>query len=153
MSSIARAETPTSVPLARLAPPLVASLAIAWNLFGLTRLVETVQSTPASLVRMGMSPAQAALYASVPGWMNAGFAVGVLGGLLGSLLLLARRRLAVPVLAASLAGYVVLFAGDVTEGVFAALGLPQVLVLTTVLAIATGLLAWSRRLARAGALR
>ncbi|HEU4408588.1 MAG TPA: hypothetical protein VFS43_25225 [Polyangiaceae bacterium] len=79
------------------------------------------------------------------------FAVGTFGGLAGCLLLLLRRRVATPVLAASLAGYVLLFAGDVTEGVFAALGAPQVATLSAVVAIAAALFAWSRRLERRGA--
>jgi hypothetical protein len=56
-------------------------------------------------------------------------------------------------LAASLIGYLVLYAGDITEGVFAALGWPQVAILSAVVAIAACLLVWARRLHRTGALR
>jgi len=143
--SVLEARLESFVP--RFAPPLVAALGIAWNLFGVSQFLGTLRSTPESLMEMGMTRAQAAVYTSYPTWMTVGFAVGVFGGLAGSVLLLTRRRAAVPVFAASLAGYVVLFVGDVTEGVFAALGASQVAILSTVVAIAAGLLAWSRWLA------
>ena len=47
-------------------------------------------------------------------------------------------------LAASLAAYVALWIGDAIHGVFAAMGAPQVAVLTTVVAIAAALFAASR---------
>lgn len=136
-----------------LAPPLIAIFGIAWSLFGVVQFIPTLSDTPESLVRMGMSAEQAAVFANYPAWMSAGFALGAFGGVIGSALLLARRALAVPVLAASLAGYVVLFVGDITEGVFAALGAGQVGVLTLVLAVAAGLSIWSRRSLRQGDLR
>ncbi len=164
-----RSPLPTSAPLALASPPtttsatsapsagrglLLGSVAgVAWNLYGVVQFLQTLQSTPESLRRMGMTAAQAAVYTSYPAWMTGAFAVGVWGGLAGSALLLARRAWAVPVLALSLLGYLALYVGDITEGVFAALGAPQVAILTTVVAVATALLVWSRRLARRGALR
>jgi hypothetical protein len=127
---------------------IIATLGVAWNLFGAVQFLQTLGSTPQSLMDMGMSAEQAFVYTSYPAWMNAGFGLGVFGGLLGSALLLARRRSAVPVLAASLAGYLVLYAGDITEGVFAALGAPQIAILTLVVAIAAGLFVWARWLDR-----
>ncbi|MFN7496667.1 MAG: hypothetical protein ACK5XZ_12185 [Hyphomonadaceae bacterium] len=47
-------------------------------------------------------------------------------------------------LLASLVAYVVLYIGDIVHGVFAALGPPQVIVLTVVVAIAAALL-WVAR--------
>lgn len=135
------------------APPLIAIFGIAWSLFGVMQFIPTLSDTPESLMRMGMSAEQAAAYAAYPAWMSVGFAAGAFGGVLGSALLLARRALAVPVLAASLVGYVVLFIGDITEGVFAALGAGQVGVLTLVVAIAAGLWRWSRRSLQLGDLR
>ncbi|TRW14560.1 hypothetical protein [Glacieibacterium frigidum] len=122
-----------------------AGLGALWNAFGTVQFAEAVTATEASLIAMGMTPAQAATMTSYPLWMTMGFAGGTLGGLAGSLLLLARRRLAVPVFAASLAGYVVLYIGDITEGVFAALGTEQVVILTSVVLIAA-LLLWLARL-------
>jgi hypothetical protein len=131
----------------------LAAAAVAWNAFGVAKFLESVRSTPESLERMGMTAHQAAVYSSYPVWMSVAFAVGVFAGLAGSVLLLAGRSKAVPVFGASLLGYIVLFVGDATEGVFAALGTPQVAVLSTVLLIAGALFAWSRSLARQGFLR
>ncbi len=100
---------------------LIGALAgLTWNVFGVVQLVESLRDTPESLMAMGMTAEQAALYATYPAWMSGAFAVGALGGVLGCALLLLRHRYATPTLAASLAGYIVLYAGDITEGVFAA---------------------------------
>ena len=128
----------------------VALAAIAWNAFGCFQWAETLRSTYEALLRMGLDHDAATTLAGLPVWMDVAFGVGVIGGLAGSVLLLARRRLALPVFVASLIGYCVLFVGDVTEGVFAALGASQVVVLTFVVAIAIGLVAHSRALARRG---
>lgn len=135
----------TPAPLEARLTPIFAALGVAWNLFGVAQLAESLRSTPESLMAMGMTAAQAATMTSYPAWMSVGFAVGALGGLVGSALLWARRRSATAVLAASLVGYLVLFVGDITEGVFAALGAPQVMILSVVVAIACGLWAWARR--------
>ena len=154
MSTHARTLNPSSATsVAALVHAAIALAAVAWNGFGVAKFVETLRSTPATLAEMGMTAEQAAVYTSYPAWMNIAFAVGVFGGLGGSLLLLARRRGSVPVFAASLAGYVVLYVGDITEGVFATLGAPQVIVLTVIVAIAAALLGWSHHLARRRCLR
>jgi hypothetical protein len=59
-------------------------------------------------------------------------------------LLLLRLRIAQPVLAVSLVAYVALWIGDAIHGVFAAIGLPQIVILTIVVAIAAALLLLSR---------
>ena len=115
---------------------------LVWNAYGLWQFAGSLVATPDSLV--AMTPEQAAVMTSYPVWMTIAFAIGVLGGLLGSALLALRRGLAVPVLLASLVGYIVLYVGDMTQGVFAAMGAPQVIVLTVVVAIAVGLLLLAR---------
>ena len=123
---------------------------LAWNAFGLFRFATTTFASAAELAASGMTPAQAELYASLPAWMHAAFALGVIGGLLGCALLLFGDRRATPVFAASLAAYVVLWAGDLALGVFAAFGWPQVAILSFVVAVAAALLACSRRAERRG---
>jgi hypothetical protein len=117
----------------------LAALGLAWSGFGIVQFFSTSFKPAGALIAKGMTPAQAALYAGLPGWMTLAFALGVFGGTLGCVLLLARHRLARPVLMASLAGYAVLFAGDIAYGVFAAFGPPQVLILSFVLLVAAGL--------------
>jgi hypothetical protein len=117
---------------------------IAWNLFGAVQFAGSVMATEESLVTSGLTAEQAAIMTGYPVWMTLAFAVGVFGGLAGSALLLLRRGAAMPVLAASLAAYVMLWMGDVVHGVFAAMGAPQVAILTMVVAIAAALFAVSR---------
>lgn len=143
----------THAPRRRAPIPLlaVAAAGLAWNAFGLWRLAATAFATEADLVAGGFTPAQAALYAALPGWMDLAFAVGVLGGMLGCVLLMLGRRLARPVLGVSLAAYLALYAGDIAHGVFAAFGAGQVAVLTVVVLVAAGLLWLAARPARGDA--
>jgi hypothetical protein len=118
----------------------VAALGAAWNLFGVVQLYDFVAQTRESLMMKGMSPSAAELYYGLPGWMKVAFAVGSIGGLAGSVALIARPAAATPILAVSLVGYVALFAGDLSYGVFDVIE-GQIVILSTVLAIAAGLLA------------
>jgi hypothetical protein len=115
------------------------ALGLAWNAFGALQFLQSLRATTDSLVAGGLTPQQAAVMTGYPAWMTVAFAVGAFGGLLGCVLLLLRRKLAVPVFALSLAGYIALFIGDITEGVFAAMGTPQVVVLSVVVVIAAAL--------------
>jgi hypothetical protein len=135
----------------RLRGPL-ALAALAWNLYGIAQFAATLRPATGAAAELAMEASRASALA-YPGWMTLAFAVGVFGGALGSALVLARRAAAVPVLGASLAAYCVLYVGDITEGVFAALGPSQVAVLTTVVAIAVALFRWSLRLRTRGELR
>lgn len=117
---------------------------IVWNIFGAFQFAGSVLATETSLIASGLTPEQAAVMTGYPAWMTLAFAVGVLGGLAGSVLLLLRRAIAMPVLTASLGAYVALWIGDAVHGVFAAMGTPQVVILTSVVAIAAVLFAVSR---------
>lgn len=133
---------------------VVATLGAIWNAFGLVQLADFARRTPSSLMTRGMSAQTAELYYRLPDWMTLAFAVGSMGGLVGGLLLLTRRRAAKAVLAASLIGYLALFLGDLAYGVFDAMP-GQMAVLSLVLAIAVGmlgagLLAWKRGRAGGG---
>jgi hypothetical protein len=125
----------------------VAGLGLAWNLFGAVQFIGSLSATTESLQAQGMTAEQAAVMLGYPTWMTVVFAVGVFGGVLGCVLLLLRKAAAVPVFAVSLAGYIALYAGDIIHGVFAALGTPQIVILTVVVLIAAGLL-WFSRLVR-----
>jgi hypothetical protein len=125
-----------------------AGLGLAWNLFGAVQFIGSLSATPESLQAQGMTVEQAAVMLGNPAWMIIFCAIGVFGGVLGCGLLLLRKAAAVPVFAASLAGYIALYIGDIVHGVFAALGMPQVIVLSAVVLIAAGLL-WLARHARA----
>jgi hypothetical protein len=137
-----------SLPAGGLRAPLWFSMAalagVAWNLFGAVQFVGSATATAESLVDSGLTPEQAAVMTGYPAWMTLAFAIGVAGGFVGSVLLFLRRPLAQPVFAGSLASYAALWIGDVVHGVFAAMGAPQIIILTTVVAIAAALFALSR---------
>lgn len=123
---------------------LAASLGLLWNAFGAFQFIQSVIATQESLMAMGMTEVQAKTMSGYPLWMSMAFAVGTFGGLLGCVFLLLRNKFATPIFTASLVGYIVLYIGDITEGVFAALGKQQVIILTTVVLIAAALLWMSR---------
>jgi hypothetical protein len=118
---------------------------VAWNIFGIVQFAGSIMATESSLIASGLTPEQAVVMTGHPAWMTLAFAVGVFGGLGGSVLLLLRRPAATPVLLISFLAYVALWIGDAVHGVFAALGAPQVGILTLVVAIAAALYAVSRR--------
>lgn len=117
---------------------------VAWNIFGVVQFAGSFTETDASLVASGLTPEQAAVITGYPAWMTMAFAVGVFGGIAGSVLLLLRRAGAMPVLLVSLVAYAALWIGDAVHGVFAALGAPQVIILSLVVAFAAALYALSR---------
>ncbi len=123
---------------------IVAGLGLAWNVFGLVQFAGSLTSTPDSLMEAGMTPEHAAVMKGYPVWMTIAFAIGTLGGTIGCCLLLVRSEYSILVFWISLVAYVVLYIGDYTEGVFAAMGPPQVIILTIVVLIAGVLLALSR---------
>jgi hypothetical protein len=125
---------------------------VAWNVYGLYQFAAGFTPAGRAAMTAGMTPAQAAAYFALPTWVSLAFAVGVLGGLAGAVALLVRRRLAQPVLTASLVGYLGLFAGDLYYGIFETLP-AQLAVLAFVVLVAAGL-RWATALAaRRGLLR
>ena len=78
--------------------------ALLWNLIGCAAFFQDLMLTPGDIAKL---PADAqALYAARPGWSVVATAVAVLGGALGCLGLIMRRRWATPVLIASLVGLI-----------------------------------------------
>ncbi|MBF9032198.1 hypothetical protein HKCCE3408_17495 [Rhodobacterales bacterium HKCCE3408] len=126
---------------------IAAGLGLLWSLYGIYQYLNTVGADPAAFEAAGMTPDQAALMAGLPAWMAAVFAIGVFGGTIGAIGLLLKASWARPFLLASLAGYILLWIGDLLKGVFAAMGAPQIIILTFVVAVAAGL-AWLDMTAR-----
>jgi hypothetical protein len=124
----------------------MAGFGVLWNLYGIYQFIGTLTPAGRSAMAAGMTAAQAQIYFSLPAWMTAAFAIGVFGGLLGSLVLAARYAAAVPVLAVSLVGYTALFSGDVYFGVFDALpGQLAILAFVVVVAVVLFATAWASR--------
>ena len=83
----------------------VTIVALLWNLLGCAAYLSDVMVTPDDVARM--SAEQQALYAARPAWAVAATAIAVWGGAAGCLGLILRKRWAVPLLIASLAGVIV----------------------------------------------
>lgn len=84
---------------------VLAGVAIVWNLLGVMAFVAQMLMTPDMLATL--PPAEQALYANIPMWVNIAFACAVFGGTIGSILLLLRKTLSLPVLLVSAIGVVV----------------------------------------------
>jgi hypothetical protein len=127
-------------------------LGVLWNVYGVYQYAGTFTQAGQAAMTAGMTASQAALYLSLPAWISVVFAVGVFGGLLGSILLALRHRAAPSVFALSFAGYGLLFAGDLYHGVFAAIP-SQLGILAVVVLIAAALFRASWVAGRRGLLR
>jgi hypothetical protein len=86
---------------------IVGILSLLWNAFGSYDYTMTNLHNQAYLAQFPAD--QLAYFQSLPGWLTAFWALGVWGGLAGSVLLLARSRYAVWAFAVSLVGVIVSF--------------------------------------------
>ena len=86
---------------------IVAVLALIWNLLGLLAFIGQLMMTEEAYAEM--AAAEAELFKAIPTWALIAFGAGVIGGTLGSLFLLLRKKWAVPCFLISLFGVVVQF--------------------------------------------
>lgn len=84
---------------------VVSVFALIWNGLGVMAYLGQAYMDDTDLA--ALPEAEQALYADVPAWATAAFAIAVWGGLLGCLALLLRKKWAKPVLLLSLIGIVV----------------------------------------------
>ena len=131
---------------------IVGVLALLWNLIGVAAFTMQV-AMPAQALE-AMPADQRAIYEATPAWLYVFYGVATIGGALGSVGLLLRRRWAAPVYLVALMSLVVqvLCSFMVTPawslGGAASLGFPVLLVV-----IATVLWWFARRMATRGVLR
>lgn len=131
---------------------VVAVLALLWNLVGCLAVAADLVVVATGTV--GQLPAdQQALYAARPAWAVVGSVVAVLAGLVGCLGLLLRRRWAMPLLLASLAGLVLQDLGFVLMARSVELPAVALGMQAFVAAIAVGLVLMARLAGRRGWLR
>ena len=132
---------------------IVAILATIWNAFGCFDYLMTQTNNEQYLAHF--TDPQRVYFASFPLWMEAAWACGVWGGLLGSLLLLLRSRYAVAAFAISLAGLAISTVyqyvlstppPDMMNGMMMAMNI-------AIWAIAIGLLVYAMRMRKQGVLR
>jgi len=92
--------------------------AFIWNLMGVFAFIAQMNMTPELLA--ALPEAERALYENVPTWLNIVFAIAVFGGALGSILLLLKKKIALPVFTISLIAVILqmiynLFLSDVSK--------------------------------------
>ena len=127
----------------------VTIVALVWNLLGCAAYLSDVMVTPDDVARM--SAQQRALYAARPAWAVAATAIAVWGGAAGCLGLILRKRWAVPLLIASLAGVIVQdLALFLLTNAAAQAGAVAMLLQGIVLLVAIGLVLLARKAAARG---
>ncbi len=82
----------------------VAAIALLWN--GIGTILWSGTNFMPDMFMEGMPAAHRDYISGLPGWSTLTWGLGVIGGLIGSILLVARNRLAVPAFALSLLGAV-----------------------------------------------
>ncbi|NQZ72146.1 MAG: hypothetical protein HRT60_03675 [Dinoroseobacter sp.] len=121
---------------------LIAATGLLWSLGGCLNYI--TQTSPEAVAQM--PEVYQLLINGRPAWATAGFAISVFGGAVGCILLLMRRRQAVPVLALSLIGTLVI--GYFT---FRVIGPVSSMVMAVLMSLA--LLAYAIMVRRSGVLR
>lgn len=130
---------------------VIGVIALLWNAVGAMDYVMTQTRNEAYM--SGFTPGELAFFYGFPAWVVAAWAIGVWGGVLGSLLLLLRRRLAVWVFLASVVAVVVtifhnyVLSNGMDIGNAATLGFTAVIFL-----VALGLWFYARQMSRRGVL-
>lgn len=131
---------------------VVGLVALVWNGFGATDYTMTQLRSRGWFEFMGMDEATTdvalAFIDAQPAWLSALWAIGVWGGLAGALLLLARKRLAVPAFLVSLVGAAGSFVASLQQEVPPELeeyGGGAIMYVVIVLAIFFAWYAWTMR--------
>jgi hypothetical protein len=97
---------------------LIGVIAVLFNSIGVFDFVMSMVQGAEYQARAGMTPDQIAHYQEMPGWMTIVWAVGVFGAFLASILLLLRRKLALPAFVLSLVAFLIslLYTYVLTDG-------------------------------------
>ena len=86
---------------------LIGVFALLFNSIGVFDFVMSMVQGAEYQASAGMTPAQIAHYQEMPTWMTFDWAAGVFGAFLASILLLLRKKLALPVFVVSLVAFLV----------------------------------------------
>ncbi len=131
----------------------VGVIALLWN--GVGAFDYTMTETRNASYVSAFTPEQVAYFYGFPKWAIATWALGVWGGVSGSIALLWRKRWAVPIFAVSLAAMAITFFYNfvLSNGVAVMGGIGALLFPTVIFVAGIALLAYSRSLTRKGILR
>lgn len=122
---------------------IIGAAALVWNLLGIVIYVGQVTMTPEALAKL--TEDQQNLILSTPVWANAAWAIAVNAGAFGSLLLLLRKSLAIPLFLVSLIAIVVQdFEAFVLRDAYSVVGINSLIIPSMVFVIAIALFLYSR---------
>jgi hypothetical protein len=128
---------------------VVAIIALLWNLMGLFAFSYDLQMTPEQMQEY--HPAMQAAYENSPMWNWIAYGMAVIFGVLGSIMLIARKKLATPFYALSLIGILVQnFYGFFMVQMYQEMGGGAYVMPILVIVIGIYLFMLSRRATRAG---
>jgi CHASE2 domain-containing sensor protein len=119
---------------------IAAGVAVLWMAMGCYAYIMEMTATPEMMAQA--SEASRAIMEGRPTWSSAAFAVAVWGGLIGTILLLLRRALAVPLLWLALAATVISYAWPLFLSGIAALYSGAEWGLSIFLLVAQGAISW-----------
>lgn len=133
---------------------VVSVLGVLWNAFGAYDYFMSKTQGDAYLRRAGMTDAQIALVHGYPLWLTADWAIGVWGGLLGAVLLVARTRYALHAFVLSLAAFIMMLVYTYLLRAGAKMATAQDVVVNSVILALCAFFTWySWRMAKRGVLR
>lgn len=139
----------TAMPLLPKSFWIVAVLALLWNLLGLAMFFAQVTMTPEAVA--ALSAAQREVYQATPAWINGAYALAVIGGVLGGIGLLLRRRWAMAMFALSLVALLVqVVATYLLTPAWTAMGASSIAFPVMLIIIAAAFLVYARRAAARG---
>lgn len=122
---------------------IISSVALVWNLIGVARYVMQLRLTEEMLA--ALPEAERALYMNIPTWATSAFAVAVVAGAIGCVLLLVRSVWAVPAFLISLLGVLVqMYHAFAVANAIDVLGPASALVPTLIVGIGVGLIWYAR---------
>ena len=130
---------------------IIGVIALLWNLMGAYDYLMTKTRNEAYMSQF--EPAQLEIYYNFPVWLTAFWALAVWGGVLGCVLLLLRKALAVPVFMVSLASMVITTGYNLGfSGATEFMGAVDYIFALAIFVVALGLVFYSRNLRARGIL-
>jgi hypothetical protein len=128
---------------------IIGGAALVWNLIGLVFYIGHVSITPEALA--AMTEAHQEFLLSTPVWATSAFAIAVNAGVLGSILLLLRKSLAIPVFVISLLAVVLQdLDAFVLRNAYSILGVSSLIIPSMVFVIGVAILLYARVAKRCG---
>lgn len=130
---------------------IIGIAALIWNLMGVYFYLQQAYMTDEDLAALPQE--QQAIYANIPSWVTAAFAIAVFGGTLACILLLLRKKLATTIFTVSLLGIIAqnshtFFMSDSMENI----GIVSLILSAMVILIGIFLLWYSKKKETAGIL-